>query len=182
MLRILHAAGLVIVLLGASAVERAIAASRAEIDARTDAALVTLYEESPAAKALVAQAAGILVFPNVVKAGLGIGGEYGEGKLIERGTTTGYYRVASASVGFQLGAQVKSQILIFLEAEALADFKASDGWEAGVDGSVALATFGAGEQIDTNSIRSPIVGFVFSNEGLMYHLTLEGTKISRLRK
>lgn len=158
------------------------AASKAEIDANVDAALEALYRESAAAKKLADQSHGMLVFPKVVKAGIGIGGEYGEGKLVENGRTVDYYNIAAASIGFQLGAQVKSQILMFMTERALTEFKASEGWEAGVDGSVALVTLGAGEKIDTSTIQDPIIGFVFSNKGLMYNLTLEGSKITRLKK
>lgn len=80
----------------------AIAASKAEIDANVEVALERFYEESPAGKRLSAQASGMLVFPRVLKAGIGIGGEYGEGALLINGSTAEYYSTASASIGFQL--------------------------------------------------------------------------------
>ena len=89
---------------------------------------------------------------------------------------------ASASIGFQLGAQAKTIILVFLEDKALRNFRNSSGWEAGVDGSVALATIGAGGTIDTSNIKEPIVGFILGQKGLMYNLTLEGSKFSKLNK
>ena len=118
----------------------------------------------------------------MLKAGLGIGGEYGEGALLVNGTTTAYFNTAAASIGFQLGAQVKSQIILFMTQDSLDNFRNSDGWEAGVDGSVALIEFGAAEEISTNSIRDPIIGFIFSNQGLMYNLTFEGSKISEISR
>ena len=45
----------------------------------------------------------MLVFPNVLKAGVGVGGEYGEGALLVGGKTGAYYNIAAASIGFQLG-------------------------------------------------------------------------------
>jgi lipid-binding SYLF domain-containing protein len=158
------------------------AASRAEIDAKVEAAMEAFYEHSPAGKKLARQAHGILIFPSVVKAGIGIGGEYGEGALQVGGQTVAYYNIATASVGFQLGAQVKSEILMFMTADALTGFRNSKGWEAGVDGSVALVTLGAGGEIDTETIQEPIIGFIFSNKGLMYNLSIEGSKITEIDK
>jgi len=155
------------------------AASNAEINAKSTQALKEFFKHSPAGKQLYHQAKGALIFPEVFKAGIGIGGEYGEGKLVEGGKTTGYYTIAAASIGFQLGAQVKTEIILFMTHDALRQFKHSDGWEAGVDGSVALVTLGTGKEIDTSNIKDPIIGFIFSNKGLMYNLSLEGSKISK---
>jgi lipid-binding SYLF domain-containing protein len=91
-----------------------------------------------------------------------------------------HYNCVSASLGFQLGAQARSLIILFMTEQALADFGRTDGWKVGVDGPVALITVGVGGSIDTDRIRNPIVGFIFDNKGLMYNLTLEGTKISRI--
>jgi lipid-binding SYLF domain-containing protein len=158
------------------------AATREEIDARVSEALSTLYKKSSAAKRLAGESQGVLVFPRVVKGGVGVGGEYGEGSLLVGGHPVAYYNVASASVGFQLGLQRKAEVILFMTPEALAHFRRSEGWKAGIDGSVALATLGAGGEIDTNTVRKPIIGFVFSNEGLMYNLTLEGSKITRIER
>ncbi|WP_417222056.1 YSC84-related protein [Amphritea sp.] len=158
------------------------AASAQEIDAKVDQALQALYQHSAAGKALSRKAVGVLVFPDVIKAGIGIGGEYGEGALRIGGKTAGYYNVAAASIGFQLGAQIKSQVLLFMTQAALTKFRNSDGWEAGVDGSVALATLGAGGTIDSNTVQQPIIGFIFSNKGLMYNLSIEGSKITRINR
>ncbi|SEQ12008.1 Lipid-binding SYLF domain-containing protein [Amphritea atlantica] len=156
------------------------AASAQEIDAKVNQTLKEFYHHSPAGKELARKAVGVLVFPDVIKAGMGIGGEYGEGALRVGGKTAAYYNVASASIGFQLGAQIKSEVLLFMSQEALDKFRNSDGWEAGVDGSVALATVGAGGQIDSNTVQQPIIGFIFSNKGLMYNLSIEGSKITRI--
>ncbi len=158
------------------------AASAREIDARVKAALERFSEESPEGKELAGEAEGYLVFPKVLKAGLGIGGEYGEGALIVDGKTVAYYSIAGASIGFQIGAQKKSEVILFMEDYALEDFQESDGWEAGIDGSVAVADMGAGGEIDTETLKEPIIGFIFSNKGLMYNLTFEGQKITKLDK
>jgi len=158
------------------------AASKDEIDTNVEVALEQFYKESPAGKRLASRARGMLVFPKVVKAGIGIGGEYGEGALLVGGRTEEYYNTASASIGFQLGAQVKSQIILFMTEDALDTFRSSDGWEAGVDGSVAVVEFGSGGEISSNSAQEPIIGFIFSNKGLMFNLTFEGSKMSKIER
>lgn len=160
----------------------ALAASAQEIDIKVDAALEKFRKDVGGANEFLQAAKGVLVFPSVIKAGIGIGGEYGEGSLRVGGKTVAYYNTASASIGFQLGAQSMTVIMVFMQQEALTNFRDSQGWEAGVDGSVALIKLGAGGSIDTNNIRDPIVGFVFGNKGLMYNLSLEGTKITKLDK
>ncbi len=159
-----------------------LAASSTEIDIKVDAALKTFAETVTGGEAFLQKAQGVLVFPEVVKAGFGIGGEYGEGALRINGKTVEYYSTAAASIGFQLGAQLKTVVLVFLAEEALKQFRASDGWKAGVDGSVALVTLGAGKDLNTVNMKEPIVGFVISNKGLMYNLTLEGSKFTRLKR
>ncbi len=159
---------------------KAHAASATEIDAEVDSTHKRIFAEVGSARDLVTKAEGMLIFPNVIKAGIGIGGEYGEGSLRVRGATLGYYNTVAASIGFQLGAQARSVILMFMTRRALDNCRHSDGWEVGVDGSVALITLGAGGTIDSHNIQSPIIGFVFGSRGLMYNLTLEGSKISRI--
>jgi len=158
------------------------AALREEIDARVREALVNFEKEAPAGHELAKRAAGVLVFPNVVKAGIGLGGEYGEGALMIKGAHAGYYNLASASFGFQLGAQSRSQIILFMNPGALETFRQSEGWKAGVDASVAVATLGAGGAIDSETLNRPIIGFIFSGKGLMYNLTFEGSKITRIER
>ncbi len=156
------------------------AKSAKEIDVRVDTALERFNNDIKGGKEFLKTAKGVLVFPSVIKAGIGIGGEYGEGALRINGKTVDYYSTAAASIGFQLGAQSKTVIVVFMQADALKKFRASSGWEAGVDGSVALIELGAGGSIDTTNIKSPIVGFVFGNKGLMYNLTLEGSKYTKI--
>lgn len=167
-------------LMGAAPWTEATSADR--IDGDVEATLTEFYWQVRGSRELVAKAAAVLVFPSVIKAGMGIGGEYGEGALLIRGRTVGYYNTISASIGFQLGAQARSVIIVFMTRQALEGFRRVDGWKVGVDGSIALLTVGAGASIDTNRIASPIVGFIFDSKGLMYNLTLEGSKISPIRR
>jgi lipid-binding SYLF domain-containing protein len=154
--------------------------SAVEIDAKVKAALEDFFSTAPAGKELAGKAAGILVFPSVVKAGMLVGGEYGEGALRIDGATVDYYSTAAGSIGLQLGVQKKSIIIMFMDEAALEKFRNSTGWEVGVDGSVALVTIGTGGYVDTNTIQQPIIGFVFGQKGFMCNLTLEGSKMTKI--
>jgi lipid-binding SYLF domain-containing protein len=158
------------------------AASAGEIDAGVNDTLTRFSRDVAGADNFMKSAKGVLVFPKVYKAGIGIGGEYGEGALRIGGRTVDYYSTAAASIGFQLGAQAKSIIILFMEDKALRQFRESEGWKAGVDGSVALVDLGAGRELSTQTIRDPIVAFIFGQKGLMYNLTLEGSKFTKLDK
>jgi lipid-binding SYLF domain-containing protein len=153
-----------------------------EIDVSVDVTLERFNKEIPGADSFIKKAKGVLVFPSVIKVGLGIGGEYGEGALRIGGKTVDYYSTMAASIGFQLGAQAKSIVLVFTEEGALKRFRNSDGWKAGVDGSVALISLGMGDSLDTINVKEPIVAFVFGQKGLMYNLTLEGSKFTKLER
>jgi len=120
--------------------------------------------------------------PNVKKAGFVVGGQYGEGALRVGGKTVAYYNLAAGSVGFQIGAQGMDIIILFMTEEALRQFRASKGWEAGIDGNIALIKVGAGGSLDTTTIRDPIVGFVYDVKGLMADVSLKGAKFTRLKK
>jgi lipid-binding SYLF domain-containing protein len=172
---------LLVALISLAAVQ-ANAAKKVLLDAQIEEAIEEFYEHTSAGEKLAQKAEGILVFPKVKKAGIGIGGEIGEGALMIDGETVQYYRTLSASVGFQLGAQVKTQIILFMEKDALKKFRNADGWEVGLDGSVAIATLGAGGEIEGKTINEPVIGFIFGNKGLMYNLSLEGSKISKINK
>ena len=156
--------------------------SAAVIDTRVNESLQRFYSEVTTGKEIAQKANGVLVFPSIIKAGFGIGGEYGEGALKIRGKTVDYYSTAAASIGFQLGAQSKAVIIFFMTQKALSAFRKSDGWEVGVDGSVVLVKVGAGGSLDITTLNQPIIGFVVTNKGLMYNLTLEGSKMSRIKK
>jgi lipid-binding SYLF domain-containing protein len=160
----------------------AYAKSATEIEIEVDETIKEFKQEIKGGGEFLKRASGVLVFPTVLKAGFVLGGEYGEGALRVGGKTVDYYSTAAGSLGFQIGAQSKSIVVVFMNSEALADFRKSEGWKAGVDGSVALIEWGVGEDINTIDVKDPIVGFVFSNKGLMFNLNLEGSKFTRLDK
>ncbi len=178
--KILSLALFVVLALGSSWPSHA--ASGPEIDAGVRATLDNFLYTVRGAHDLANKSVGILVFPSVVKAGFGFGGEYGEGALVIGGQTQAYYNTVSASVGFQLGLQQRSVIIMFLTESALHQFRKTAGFKIGVDGSVAIITVGVGGSVDTNKITSPVVGFILDPKGLMYNLTLEGSKITRISR
>jgi len=159
----------------------AFAKSAREIDASVDTALTRFERDVPAARKLIEQAKGILVFPSVIKAGIGLGGEYGVGSLlIKNKQQKEYYNTISVSLGFQLGGQARSVYMLFMDDEALHRFRSSEGWKAGVDGSIALIAVGVDGSVDTTKTNQPIIAFVLDQKGLMYNLTLEGSKFNRI--
>ncbi len=163
-------------------VGHASAKSKQEINILADATMDRFKQEVVGAQAFLDSAAAVLIFPQVLKAGFGIGGEYGEGVMRQGGENLAYYSTAAASIGFQAGAQSKSVVVVFMNQEALSSFRSKKGWKAGVDGSVAVIKWGVGEDINTLDIKDPVVGFVFSNKGLMFNLTLEGSKFTQIKR
>ena len=145
------------------------AASAREIDVSVDVALERFYKEVPGSQGFVKKSKAVLVFPSVIKAGIGIGAEYGEGAMRIGGKTVEYYNTMAASIGFQLGAQAKSIVMLFMEKGALKEFRNSEGWKAGVDGSVALINLGMGDSLDTINVKDPIVAFVFGQKGSKFN-------------
>jgi lipid-binding SYLF domain-containing protein len=176
-LAMLGATGIAMVLPGAGAR----AATAAEIDAKVDIALRELLGESPTARALADRAVAVLVFPDIVKAGFGIGGQFGEGALRRGGATVGYYNIASASFGLQIGAQSYGQALFFMTEESLGHLERSRGFEIGADANVAVATEGFGVDATSTTVANPIVAIAFGQQGLMAGAVIEGSKITAIR-
>ncbi|WP_321914419.1 MULTISPECIES: YSC84-related protein [unclassified Paraburkholderia] len=153
---------------------------RQSIDASVDGTLSRLFSTVKGSHELLAKSRGVLVFPEVLQAGFIVGAQYGEGALRVGGATVGYYSTASGSFGLQAGAQSKALIFAFMTQDALDKFRATDGWAAGADASVALVTVGANGVIDTNTATHPVEAFVLTNAGLMADVSLAGTKVTRL--
>jgi lipid-binding SYLF domain-containing protein len=156
------------------------AASAAEIDRDVNAALQKLYSSSPAAKELSTIAKGILVFPDIIKGGLIVGGQYGVGALREGGKTVGYYRTVAASYGLQIGAQKFGYVMFFITQSALDHLKKSKGWEIGVGPSIVIVDAGVASSLTTSTAKKDIYAFFFGQKGLMAGMGLQGSKISRI--
>ena len=156
-------------------------ARAAAIDAGVDSMLAELYKQASGSEQMVRNAKGVLVFPAVISAAFVFGASTGDGALREAGKTTGYYRKAGGSVGFQAGAQSQAVFLLFMTDEALNRFKASNGWTVGADANVTLINVGANAQVTTNTAQQAVVGYVLANTGLMGGVSLDGTRIFPLR-
>ncbi len=162
--------------------DRAAAASAAEIDRDAQKALENLYAKSPSAKTMSEKAAGILVFPGIVKGGFIVGGQYGEGALIRDGKAVGFYNTVAASYGLQAGLQKFGYALFFMTEAAVKWLDKSDGWEIGVGPSIVVVDAGAATSLTSTTAQSDIYAFFFDQKGLMAGLGLQGTKITRLEK
>lgn len=169
---------LIAIIMGSPA--QAGAATAAEIDRDVDSALQILYSSSPAAKEISKIAKGILVFPDIIKGGLIIGGQYGKGALREEGKTVGYYNTVAASYGLQAGVQKFGYALFFINQAALDHLKKSKGWEIGVGPSVVVVDAGLAKSLTTTTAKDDIYAFFFDQKGLMAGLGLQGSKISRI--
>lgn len=159
----------------------ALAASASEVDHNVTAALRTLYATTPGALNLAKQAKGVLVFPNIVKGGFIIAGQYGDGALRHQGgKTVGYYRSLAASYGLQAGVQSFSYALLFMDDESLAYLDRSEGWEIGTGPSVVVLDKGFGKSLSSTTLRKGVYAFIFSQKGLMAGLGLQGSKITKI--
>ena len=169
-----------ILLLTVNFTETTSAKNSNEIDAAIESALARFSEEVQGSQGYLDGARGILVIPRMIKAGVVLGMEYGEGALIVDDIKVQYYRAFSTSLGIQLGVGAKDLVILFFDDEAMDDFLYSSGWQAGVDGAVALWTMGAGGSIDTTESQDPIVGFVFGHKGIIAGVSFEGTKFTKI--
>jgi len=161
---------------------QAMAASAAEINSNVQIALQKLYIKSPNAKELSQKARAILVFPNIVKGGFIVGGQYGEGALIKDGKVVGYYNTISGSYGLQAGLQKYGYALFLMSDSMLSYLDRSDGWELGLTPNIVVVDVGAAGGISTTTAKSDAYAFFFDQKGLMAGLGLQGTKITKIKK
>jgi lipid-binding SYLF domain-containing protein len=151
-----------------------------DLASTSQTALKELYASVPLAKQLGPKAEAILVFPKVTKAGLGIGGQYGEGALLKKGTPSAYYKTTGASVGLQVGGQQYGYAMFFMNAKALDQFTKATGFEVGVGPSVVLVDEGMAKTATTTTMKDDIYAFVFGQKGLMAGLGIQGNKITQI--
>jgi lipid-binding SYLF domain-containing protein len=154
----------------------------AEIDSAVDEALTSLLKEDPGAAAIAEKSKGVLVFPSILKAGLLIGGQYGEGALRIDGATKGFYSTVAISYGLQAGGQQFGYAMFLMTDEALSYLESSDGWEVGVGPSIVVVDKGAGMSTTTTTVKSDVYAYIFNQEGLMAGLGLQGSKISPIER
>ncbi len=158
----------------------AMADTAAQIDKDVNAALQKLYTQTPAAKDLSKVAKGILVFPSIIKGGLIVGGQYGEGPLRKGGKTAGYYNTVAASYGLQAGTQKFGYALFFTDDASLKYLDKSDGWELGVGPSIVVVDEGVARSLSTTTAKEGIYAFFFDQKGLMGGLGIQGSKITKI--
>jgi len=158
------------------------ARTKAQIDASADGALAHFYELDPKHKELADEAVGILIFGRITKGGAGVAGEFGEGALRVNGATVSYFSIASVSVGLTLGVARHSEVILFMTQDSLEKFGKSADWSAGTDTSFALMSKGSGGQYDSAKLNMPILGFIFGEKGLIGDVSLEGTKITKIKE
>jgi lipid-binding SYLF domain-containing protein len=160
----------------------ALALDTTAMDTQVAATLEKFYAQSSQNKSLVQSAAAVLVFPDITKGGIGIGGEHGDGALQEGGKTVGYYSISGASIGLTFGLSHHSEVILFKTAEARDKFVNGGDWSIGGDASVAVMKKGAGGNYDTQSLSKPVQVFVFGERGLMGDASLQGAKISKIKQ
>jgi lipid-binding SYLF domain-containing protein len=175
---VLAAAAVTIFSLGASL---SLAAPKANIDEDVAKSLADFKALNPSNAGLAKQAAGMLVFPHITKGGVGVAGEFGEGVLQVKGRTLGYYSIGGASVGLTLGAAKRSEIIMFMTQDALDSFTHRDGWSVGADAGVTVVNKNAGADYDSLIHKTPIIAFAYGEKGLIGDLSVEGSKITKIK-
>ncbi len=154
------------------------AKTKVEIDASVNAALDRFDKQVKGAKEYRSIAKGMLVLPNVTKAAFIVGGQYGQGALLVNGKTAGYYSLASGSLGYQIGAEQYDLVILFTTNAALEKFRASTGWEAGLDAEITLIQVGVDAPVSTLVSQHPVLGFVIDQKGLMAGVSVKGAKFT----
>lgn len=161
---------------------QALAASAEDLDRDAAQALEILYRSNPLAESLASKAKGILVFPKILKAGLVFGGSYGEGVLLKNSQQAGYFNSVSASWGWQAGAESYGYVVFLMSSKAVKYLDSSRGWEFGVGPSIVVVNEGVAKNLSTSTLKNDAYAFIFDQQGLMASLSIEGTKISRIKR
>jgi len=165
-----------------SVMNLASAATAEDLDKDSRQALQTLYKTEPVAKTLSHTAKAILVFPNIVKAGLVFGGSYGEGELIKGSKVVDYYNSVTGSWGLQIGAQSYGYAVFLMTNEAVSYLEETKGWEIGTGPTVVVVDEGVAKNLSTSTLKDDAYAFIFSQQGLMAGISIEGSKISRIER
>ena len=158
------------------------AATTEDLNKDADQALNMLIKSNPLAADAAKKAKAILIFPSIVKAGLVFGGAYGEGVLRQENAVQGYYNSISASFGWQAGAQSYGYVVFLMSNKAIKYLHDTKGWEIGTGPTVVLVNEGVAKNLTSSTLKSDAYAFIFDQQGLMASLSIEGTKISRIRK
>lgn len=169
-------------ILSFSVIGQAGAATAEDLDKDSMQALNTLYQTSPVAETLSQSAKAVLVFPNIVKAGLVFGGSYGEGVLMKGSKVVDYYNSVTGSWGLQIGAQSYGYAVFLMTDDAVRYVEETKGWEIGVGPTIVVVDEGVAKNLSTSSLKDDAYAFIFSQQGLMAGVSIEGTKISHIER
>ncbi len=173
---------LALIFIIASGITQASAATAHDLDRDSEQALQRLYRTNPLAESLSRSAKAVLIFPNIVKAGLIFGGSYGEGELRRGGLIDGYFNSVSGSWGLQAGAQSYGYVVFLMTDKAVTYLNKSEGWEIGVGPTVVIVDSGAAKNLSTTTMKDDAYAFVFGQQGLMAGVSVEGSKVSHIRR
>ena len=160
----------------------AVAASAEDLNKDAAQALQILYKSNPVAESISKQAKAVLVFPKIIKAGLVFGGSYGEGVLTKDSRFVGYYNSVSASWGWQAGAESYGYVVFLMNNKAVKYLDKSNGWEIGIGPNVVVVNEGAAKNLSSSTLKDDAYAFIFDQQGLMASLSIEGTKITRIKR
>jgi len=158
------------------------AATPEELNRDSVHALQMLERSNPAASAIARHARAVLVFPSIVKAGFVFGGAYGEGELLEGRRVDGYYNSLTGSWGFQAGVQSYGYVVYLMTDRAVSYIHQTRGWEIGVGPTVVIVNQGVARNLSTSTLKDDAYAFIFDQQGLMAGVSIEGTKISPIRR
>lgn len=175
-------ASVMAIIVSLSAINLANAATAEDLDKDSKQALQKLEKTHPLVESISSSAKAVLVFPNIVKAGLVFGGSYGEGELIEGSKVVDYYNSVSGSWGLQIGAQTYGYAIFLMTDKAVSYLKTSNGWELGVGPTVVVVDEGVAKNLSTSSLKDDAYAFIFSQKGLMAGISIEGTKVSKIKR
>ncbi|MDF2234374.1 YSC84-related protein [Albimonas sp. CAU 1670] len=152
------------------------------IDLRVQHSIDDLMNSVAGARELMSRAKGVLIMPSITKAGLLVGGMYGEGALRIGGQSVGYYSVGAASIGLQAGVQKFDQALFFMTTAALENFRRSSGWELAADAEVTAMNNNLAGTVTSRTTQHPVIAVIYGQEGLMAGVSLEGAKYTKLKE
>ncbi len=161
---------------------QAVAKTAEELDKESTQALQDLYKKNPVAETISKKAKAILIFPSIIRAGLVFGGSYGEGVLMKKHAIVDYYNSVSASWGWQIGAQSYGYVVFLMSDKSVKYLEKSHGWEFGVGPTVTVVDAGIAKNLSTTTLKDDAYAFIFDQQGLMVSLSIEGTKISRIKR
>ncbi len=158
------------------------AATAEDLNKDASKALQTLYKTNPLAEQISKTSRAVLVFPKVIKAGLVFGGSYGEGVLKEGPKVVNYYNTVSGTWGFQAGAQSYGYVVFLMNDKAVKYVSETQGWEIGVGPTVVIVNEGVAKNLSSSTLKDDAYAFIFDQEGLMAGVSIEGTKISKIKR